>query len=457
VNNVKKNDIFTDIVDRFDGEGQGIVIHEGMVVFVPFSLPTEEIEYKILKVDKKCAYGKLIKIIKESPFRIKPVCPVFTKCGGCDLQHIDYKNQLILKTSFVDNLLNRLGKLNVNVSDCIASENILNCRNKMQLPISMENGKLNIGFYYKNSHRIVDIDKCFLYGDWNETLISLTRKFLLNYNISIYDEETKQGLVKHLVARFIDEHLMLTIVINGDKLPFYQEFIDILLKKFNNLSFFININKMNNNVILSDKFICLYGDKEQVITTFDILHKVSPYSFLQVNDYIQNCIYQKIFDNCDKEDVIIDAYSGAGLLTAILSKKCKKCYGIEIIKDATIDADNLAKDNNLSFTNINGDCAIELPRLINNLVNEKITLVVDPPRKGCDVKVLDSIINCNVYKMFYISCNPATLSRDIAYLFKDEKFKLNYKISLVQPFDMFPQTCHVETLVIIENVSSKKN
>lgn len=435
---LKKNQIIElEIIDN-GGLGEGIGKYNGnYVVFVPKTIIGEVVEVQIIKVTKSYAIGKLLKIIKYSKFRTEPTCHVYGKCGGCDLQHIEYNHQLDIKTNSVKSTLGRvLGKLEVN--PCIASTNIWAYRNKMILPVRKE----GIGFYANFSHRVIQITNCPLHASWNETLIKCVKEFIETYNISLYDDNSCKGILKHVVARYIDNSLLVTLVINANKLEQIDKFANILSTHFNNYGLYININKENNNVILTENIKYIAGIKLHIAEDFSIKHEVSPLSFLQVNREIQNLAYQQILDNIDNDSIVIDAFSGAGLLTAIMSKKCKHAYGIEIIKDATINADKLAISNNIeNMTNINGDCAIELPKLIHSLKGNKVNIVLDPPRKGCDEKTLEAILTSLPTKIIYLSCNPATLARDL------NKLCSKYKIDFIQPYDMFPQTKHVETLV----------
>lgn len=435
---LKKNQIIElEIIDN-GGLGEGIGKFNGnYVVFVPKTIIGEIVEVQIIKITKTYAIGKLLKIIKASKYRTDPTCPVYGKCGGCDLQHLNYEHQLSIKTNSVKNTLGRTLK-DIEVMPCIASPCIWAYRNKMILPIRKE----GIGFYANFSHRVIPILNCSLHDTWNEILIKCIKEFIDSYKITLYDDTTHTGALKHVVARYIDNSLLVTLVINADKLKNIDKFADILKRNFDSYGLYININKQHNNVILTEDIKYISGKKVHITEDFSVKHEVSPLSFLQVNREVQNLAYQQILDNIDSDSIVIDAFSGAGLLTAIMSKKCKHAYGIEIIKDATINADKLAIANNIeNITNINGDCAIELPKLIQKLKGDKINVVLDPPRKGCDEETIKSILESLPTKIVYLSCNPATLARDL------DKLLIKYKIDFIQPYDMFPQTKHVETLV----------
>ena len=317
------------------------------------------------------------------------------------------------------------------------------------MPINPKSRK--VGLYRLNSHNIVDIEHCLLQKNNINKLIDVFNIYLKSSKCTIFDETTKTGLLKTLVAREIQNQILITVVINGDDLPDKQNLIDLLKNNFDNFGLNLNINKLCNNVILSNKFVELYGIKNIEVCENDITYNINNKSFLQVNEDIKNKIYSSVFEEiCD--DIVIDAYSGAGLLSALMAKHAKKVYGIEIVKPATEIADNLKQQNNIcNLSNINGDCAEELPKLLKILTMQErknLSIILDPPRKGCDNKVLSSIKNVMPKKIIYISCNPSTLARDLNILLADN----NYQIKKIQPYDMFPQTKHVETLAILEKI-----
>lgn len=439
---MKKNDIINVKIIDMGNNGEGIAKFESYTIFIPYALLNEEIEVLILKVTKTVAYGKIKSFITKNPNRIEPLCPNFFKCGGCDMQHISYDNQIDIKTKAVQTTLKKAIKdTEFTVNKCIPSEDGYHYRNKMQFPINDD----GIGMYRINSHTLIPLNDCCLANSDCKTILSIFKEYINQYNVSAYNEKTHTGLLRHLVYRTIDDKIMFTLVINGNKLPFENELTKELKLHFKNFSLFININKQKNNKILTENFIKLYGDDLLSTNDLGIQYYVSPLSFLQINRCIQNKIYSLVQSLIPKNSIVIDTFSGAGLMTAILSQKSKFAYGIEIIKSATLDANELIKRNNITnVKNINGDCNEELPKLISELKNKNeknICIVVDPPRKGIDASVLNTIIATLPTDIVYVSCNVATLARDLQTL---TKF---YNIDLVQPFDMFPQTKHIETVV----------
>ena len=444
---MKKNEIVNLKIENYGCNGEGVAKNDGEVVFVPYSLVGENIEGIIIKANKNYSIAKINKIENQSNQRVIAPCPYFSKCGGCQLQHTNYENTLKIKTQIVQNAITNIGKIDFKVSNTFASPNQYHYRNKISIPINPKTRKL--GMYRLSSHSIIDIEQCLLQKDLISQLIQVFNEYLAKTQCSIYDDETKKGLIKSLVAREIENKLLVTIVINGDDLKDKRVLIDMLKQNFDNVGLSLNINKLKNNVILGDRFIDLFGENQVEIQENGIKYNISNRSFLQVNDQIKSVMYQKIFDEIEN-GVVIDAYSGAGLLSAMMAKHAKFVYGIEIVEEATKLADKL-KENNLihNLKNINGDCTIELPKLLDSMSNKEkknLTIVVDPPRKGCDKKVIEAISNAEPKKIIYMSCDPSTLARDLNVLLSLKA----YKINSIEPFDMFPQTKHVETLVILK-------
>lgn len=443
---IKKNDTINVKINNYGCNGEGVAIFNNQVVFLPYTLINEQVTATIINDKSKFAIGKPVDIQNTNEYRTTPPCPYFTKCGGCQLQHCSYSHSLLIKQNVVQDAISNIGKINFNVSPVIPSNLIYNYRNKLAMPINPKTKKL--GMFRTNSHNIVDIEHCLLQKEQINKLIKVFNKYLQNTKTSIYNDQTKTGVLKHLVAREINNALLITVVINANDLKDKKDLVDLLKQNFDNFGLSININKLNNNVILTNDFKNVYGLEYIDITENDINYSINNQSFLQVNDYIKNQIYSQVFNQI-KDGVVVDAYSGAGLLSAMLSKHAKKVYGIEIVKPATKSANQLKQNNKIqNLININGDCAKELPLLLDTLSSEdkqNLSIVLDPPRKGCDKTVLQSILQTNPQKIIYISCNPSTLARDLNTLTQDNK----YIIQLIQPYDMFPQTKHVETLAVL--------
>lgn len=439
--NLKFNSIYTaDVVD-INTDGDGVCKIEGNVVFVSNALIGENVQIKIIEQKNAFAIGKVHELIKISPDRTEPFCPYFNECGGCSLQHLKYEKQLEFKKNQVANALKKIAKIDFPVSDCVSSTPFY-YRNKIAFNIS-KNGK--VALKKRNSHENVEIDNCLITQTWVQDLINILNEYIEVSKIKIYDEHKNTGLLKNIVVRAVDDSLLITFAINGNTLPKTDLLIPLLKSKFEKFGVNININKMKNQIILSNQFQHIYGLQTLKCNDFDIEYEISSGSFMQVNDLIKNKIYKEVLDNIFFSDIVIDAYSGAGLLSAIISNKCKECHGIEIINQATKNAEKLKKLNNISnLFNHNGDCAEILPKLVRQFNNNDLVVVLDPPRKGCEKNVIDTLNKLESKKIIYISCNPQTLSRDLSLL---TQF---YKLKSIQPYDMFPQTQHVETVVILQ-------
>ena len=463
---MRKNDEFIGNVSAVGSNMEGVIRVDNYVCFVPFALAGEKVKFKVLKTTKNIAFCKLIEVLTPAEQRVRPRCRVYGKCGGCQLQHLRYKDQLKQKSTIVSDCLRKIGGITFDVLPCIKSENEYEYRNKLQLPVRDDNGTNKIGFFATNSHRVVETLECPIQRSWCKDVIEVLKEFINETSVPCYNEQTCEGCIRHLVVRQVDTALMITVVINGKVLPYGEVLIEKLSRKIKKYSLFINENTESNNVILGENFSLIFGEPYYYTEEFGIRYKVVPESFMQVNNAVKKKLYQDVVKtvNADEETVVIDAYSGAGLMTALLSQNAKKAYGIEIVKEA-VDAGNvLAKENGLlnKVENICAPCEEELPKLIGRLRGEcaKISVVLDPPRKGCDRKVIEAILSAKPDKVVYVSCSPQTLARDLGLLtgtlyYDGNELKKStenigvYVIEKVQPYDMFPQTKHVETLVCL--------
>lgn len=465
-----KNQTITAACDGLGYNGEGIIHFNGATVFVPFVLPGEEVTFKVLKVKKNIAYGRLESILKPSPDRVEPKCGVFHKCGGCQLQHMNYSAQLSFKKQMVENCFSKIAGLNVSVGEVFASPDVFSYRNKLQLPTRCIRGENKIGFFRENSHDVVPIETCPIQPRWADCVISCVLEYINVTGVTLYNDETKKGLLRHVVVRSQNNEFLFTFVVNGDALPKINTLTQILQKHFESFSVIINVNKKDNNVILGDVFKLAYGNGKINLNEFGVSYQIGAESFYQVNTKVKKKIYQDVLDLVWKcgDNCVIDAFSGAGVMTAMLAKVSKKCYGVEIVKEACDTAEKLAKDNGIdNIQVICGDCENILPSLIENLVKqgEKVTLVFDPPRSGVDRKTLEKVLESNIENIIYISCSPQTLARDIGILMGSLKIEDNgiinlskdfspkYDVKTLSIYDMFAQTKHVETVVCLKRKS----
>ena len=467
---MKKNDELVGIVQAIGSNCEGIIKENGTIVFVPFVLVGEKIRYKVLKVTSKCAYGKVLEVLTPAEPRIRPQCPVFTKCGGCQLQHLRYVNQLKIKEENVEQCFKKVANLNVVVSPAVKGDDQFRYRNKLQLPVSFDGGQTRIGFYAENSHRVVPIDDCIINAPWTKDVISAFRTFIDKYSIKGYDELNNCGELREITVKEIKGNLIITAVITSDNLRNVNDLVKIIKEKVKYpFSLYLNVNDKKTNVIFGEQFKLIYGNPYYMGDMLGIKYKIGVQSFMQVNNSVCLKLYSQVRDaiNADKDTVVIDAYSGAGLMTALLCKEAKQAIGIEIIKEATEFANELAALNKLEdkITNYNGKCEEILPDIIakEKQKGSKVCLVLDPPRKGCDIKVINSIIESDIDRIVYVSCLPSTLARDVGLLVgslkmvgneikRDENYSPRYEISFVKPFDMFANTKHVETVVCLNKI-----
>ncbi|MBR2614084.1 MAG: 23S rRNA (uracil(1939)-C(5))-methyltransferase RlmD [Clostridia bacterium] len=466
---LQKNQVHIDKILALGINGEGIVKKDGFVIFIPFCLLNEEVEYKILKVSKKVAYGKLIRVITPSENRVEPKCEVFTKCGGCQLQHLKYESQLELKRDTVKDSLKKIAFLDLEVPIANKSEYEYAYRNKLQLPIAEVDGETKLGFFANNSHRIIPIKNCPIHPDWSSKIIEVFYNFIENKGLKGYNEEKGTGLLRHLVVRSVNGKLIITLVLTKNALSCKNDLIKALKENFDDFTLYFNINSKKTNAILGDEYILVYGNGYYEYEVLGIKAKIDARSFMQVNDYVYPKLYKKALSliGDDENITVIDAYSGAGFMTSLFAKKYEKAIGIEVIKEAVDCADALAKQNGLEdkMENICANVEDVLPKIVNNLkkADKKIVLTVDPPRKGLDRFSIQTIKNSGIEKIVYISCNPASLARDVGLLTgtltyengeikKVENPNFDYKITYIEPFDMFPMTKHVETIICLEKV-----
>lgn len=442
---LKQNDKITYTAQGYsNAETVGVV--DGYTVFVGGMMIGETATVKITYVKKSVAYGEVVEILTPSPSRVTPPCLHFGKCGGCSLMHMTYEEQLKFKTNKVANNIKKLAKLDVNVLPCVPSMLTLGYRNKLSLPVAGKPGNVKIGMYQKGSHFVVDMDDCLLGGKWSQKLTQIFRNYLNKYNIPPYNEKTFTGVVRHLVARYVDEQLLVTVVSNGEFKFDLHPLIAELQKAFPKFGLFVNINTYKNNVILGKTTQHVYGISQIVGEHFGVKFCLKPDSFFQVNNGVKDAIYQKAKDllNVANTDVLIDCFSGIGILTNALASSNYQTYALEIVPSAVEGANQMkALNNSPNVTNICGDVNVELPKLTAEHAGKTITMVVDPPRKGLGENICNTILQADVDNIVYISCDSATLARDLAML------SAKYNVSYVEPYDMFPNTDQVETMVCL--------
>ena len=445
---LNKNDDIELRIDSLGSEGQGVGRYEGMAVFVPFALPNELVKAHIIKVAKNYAVGKLIKVIEPSKVRREPRCSSFTRCGGCNLMHMDYAAQLEYKRGLVENAFARIAKIEgVHVENTIGMDEPYHYRNKAAFPFAMVDGRMCFGFFAPRSHRLIPIDGCFIEQEPLYNVASAVHCWAEENDIQPYDEETGSGTIRHVVSRITTSGGIMAVIVTKGKPKKLNKLVDMLKERCEGIkSIILNRNDEDTNVIFGRSYETLWGEDTLTENLCGFEFSVSAASFLQVNPVQTECLYAQVEAFLPEKDGFeaIDVYCGTGTISMILSKRAKHVTGIENIKPAVEDAARNAERNgagNADF--ICADAAEALPELIEKGTRPDV-IVIDPPRKGCDKAVLNAITGSAVQRVIYVSCDPATLARDVRILVDG-----GYSIQKVQPIDMFPQTAHVETVVLL--------
>ena len=432
---------------------------------MPACLPTEKVRFKVLKIKGAIGYGKIEEVLTPAEERVRAKCPVFTRCGGCSLQHLDYKAQLVHKSNVVKEALRKIGGISMEVPVAIKSDFPYGYRNKLQMPIGVDkDGNTIVGFYAEHSHRIVPVNACAIHPEWAEKLIATIKRYMAECAVKGYDEGNRTGVLRHIVAREIGGKFIFTLVSAKRKLPNVHYLVQLLEKDFKEFTLYLNFNDKDTNVILSKEFELMHGNGFFEAEERGIFYEAGPVTFLQVNENVRGKLYQDALKTVAEngDEVVIDAYSGGGLLTAMIAKKVKRVYGIELEEEAVQCANALKAKNGLAnMTNICGYVEEHLSKVMNIEKGEKIRLILDPPRAGIARSVLKALLASGIEKITIISCNPATLARDLGVLTgrlteengelvkssADETPTGYYEIESIQPYDMFPQTRAIETLV----------
>lgn len=453
--NIEKNKDYIVTVDSYGHEGEGVAKIEGYTVFIESALKGEVVKVKLIKVNKNYGVGKLLEVIEPSEERVEPLCSTYKRCGGCNLQHYSYEEQLNFKTERVKNVISRIGKLeDVVIHNTLGMENPYNYRNKVQLPVGATEEEILVGFYAPRSHDIINMDKCYIQDEVGDKVIEITKQWMKKFKIFAYDEKSHSGIIRHIMVRkgFKTGEIMVVLVTRSEDLPHKQEFVDLIKENIVGVvSIIQNINKEKTNVILGLQSLTLWGQDHISDYIGEFKFNISPLSFFQVNPVQTEILYGKALEyaGLTGEETVFDAYCGTGTISLFLSKRAKKVYGVEIIPQAIENAKENARTNGITNAEfIVGKSEEEIPRLIAQGKKADV-VVVDPPRKGCEEFLLKALSEIKPKRIVYVSCDPATLARDLGVL-----DGLGYKTLEIQPVDMFPQTAHVECVALIERNKS---
>ncbi len=454
---IRKNDEFILEIEDMGVNGEGIGHVDGLALFVKDALIGDTVRVKVMKMQKNYGFARLLEVIAPSADRIAPLCPVARSCGGCQIQEMNYPAQLKFKAKKVKENLERIGKLDFNAEnapefyDCIGMDVPWNYRNKAQFPIGRnKEGKIIAGFYAGRTHSIIECEDCAIGIKENKDILHMVIAHMEKWKIEPYREEDHKGLVRHVLIRkgFTTGEIMVCLILNGKKFPGLSELVDNLKKIDGMTSISINVNTEHTNRILGSEVIPVY--QEVYITDYigDVKFRISPLSFYQVNPVQTRKLYGTALDYAELtgEENVFDLYCGVGTISLFLAKKAKHVIGVEIVGQAIEDAKVNAQINHIENAQFYCGAAEEvIPDLYRQGVTADV-VVVDPPRKGCDEKLLDTIVNMAPEKVVYVSCDSATLARDLKYLNEH-----GYVVRKVQPVDMFPMGVHVETVVLLSH------
>lgn len=445
----KKNMVCTVTIERCSGNGSGISHLDGRVVFVQGALPGEECEIKLLKIKKTVLFAKVERILKPSPFRTVPDCSHFPVCGGCSFWHMTYEEELEIKRQQVEDALTRIGGLSCKVPPVLGAETVFRYRNKAQFPVSAAKGGGKIGFYRSRSHDVISVENCLIQSESANTAANTVRKWMEQYQIPGYEETTCSGLVRHVYVRTNQAgESLICLVVNGSKVPHKKELVQALRTACPSaVGILLNRNEKDSNVILGDQYQLLWGQDYLIDELLGHSFRLSVPSFYQVNHAQTERLYQIAISYAafTGEETVLDLYCGVGTISLSMAEAVKRVIGVEIIPEAVRDANENAQRNQISNAEFFcADAGVAAEKLLKEGVTPDV-VVVDPPRKGLDQGVIDAILRLNPSRLVYVSCDPATLARDLK-LFSEQ----GYQLKKITSVDMFPRTTHVETCVLLD-------
>ena len=430
----------------YTSEGQGVARVDKLAVFVAGAVRGERVKIRIAHLGHTAAYGDILEILEKSPERVKPGCPYEADCGGCVFHHMTYEEELRAKAQRVEDALTRLGGLELGEIAITGSPMVEGYRNKAQYPVGTVKGRAEAGFFKNRTHQVVPVKQCLIQGKEADQARQVIVDWMNENHVSVYDEKTGKGTVRHIYVRtaVVTKQVMVCLVINAESIPKEKQLVDKLLKGVDNFhTLCLSIHKKKGNVVLGDQFRTVYGDGYIEDILCGLRFRLSPRSFYQVNHDQAQQLYEKAleFAELTGEETVLDLYCGTGTITLALSRKAKKVYGVEIIEAAIHDAKENAQRNSIENAEFFcADAADAAKRFAKEGIKPDV-IVVDPPRKGLDESVIDSIVDMNPNKVVYVSCDPATLARDL------RRFaERGYDTAKAEAFDMFPRCHHVESV-----------
>jgi len=445
---LEKNGIYETVIVDYTAEGQGVAKIEGCAVFIPNAIAGEKCRVRIEKVGKTWAAGKITELLEKSPHRVQRECPISSSCGGCDFWHMDYEEETRLKADRVRQALNRIGGEQLGELPILSAPTCHSYRNKAQYPVSSKKGRAFAGFFRAGTHQVVESDRCLILPAETDKVKKLVIDYVNRYRITAYDEATQKGLLRHIYVRrgAVSGQVLVCLVVNGRKLPHVEDLIARLQTVPGFTTLVLSVNTRPGNAVLGEAFITLYGPGYIEDTLCGLQFRLSPRSFYQVNHHQAQRLYEAAIAQAEitKEDLVLDLYCGVGTITLAMAKAAGKVIGVEVIEAAVQDAKDNAKRNNIEnaefFCGDAGKAALELEA---KGIRPDV-VVVDPPRKGLNSDTIEALAKMSPRRIVYVSCDPATLARDVA-LLKNEGYVLKNAMAA----DLFPRCAHVESIALL--------
>lgn len=460
---MNSNNIKVEITD-IASTGSGVGKYEGIAVFVDGAITGDIVEVKITQKKKNYISGEIVRIIKPSENRITPACKVYEKCGGCQIMAMEYNAQLKYKENMLFETLKRIGKIeNPVISPIISMQEPYFYRNKIQIPIGEKNSKIEMGFFARGSHNLVEFEKCYIQPEICQKIMDLVREYLETEKIPVYNEELHSGNIRHLVIRksyHMDELMVILVTRENSPLKNIDKLIHSLKSQIPEFTSLVqNTNPQKTNVILGKDNITLFGNAYITDIIEDLEFKIGPSTFFQTNNIQMENLYNKAFEYAEitKDDVIYDLYCGIGTISLLAAKRAKKVYGVEISKNSIENAKENAEKNKIDNAEFIAGKAEEVIKSLAKTADKPDIIILDPARSGAHENVLKTLLELAPKKIVYISCNPSTLARDLNILLAPEEFfecdeektYSQYNIEKIIPVDMFPHSTHVETIVLL--------
>ena len=443
-----KNQIYEALITDYTSEGQGVAHIEGCAVFIPNAVRGERVKVRIEKAQKTWAAGKITELLEKSPHRRNRECPVAKLCGGCDFWHMDYEEETALKAHRVTECLNRLGGEALEQVSILSAPTCYGYRNKAQYPVSAKKGRAYAGFFRAGTHEVVENKRCLILPQETDAVKDAVMDYVDQFRVSVYDEQAHKGLLRHIYVRrgAVSKQILVCLVINGEKLPRPEELLKRLMKIPGFTTLVLSVNTKKGNAVLGDRFITLHGPGYIEDTLCGLTFRLSPRSFYQVNHHQAQRLYEAAISQAEisREDTVLDLYCGVGTITLAMASAAGKVIGVEVIPQAVEDAKDNAKRNGIENAEFFCGDAGQAALMLEKQGVKADVVIVDPPRKGLNADTIEALARFAPRRIVYVSCDPATLGRDVA-LLKER----GYRVKNAMAADLFPRCAHVESIVCL--------